>query len=146
MNIAARRILVVDDEHPATRIIKLGLERTGRYNVREENDPLAALAAAREFRPHLILLDVDMPGMDGGEVACQIQGDNQLKDVKVVFLTSLITKTEALRRNSADNFHFISKPVPPSVLISILDWLFRSGNPATESTRPQVHLNCLQVS
>jgi len=146
MNIAAQRILVVDDEQPATRIIKLGLERTGRYNVREENDPFAALATAREFRPHLILLDVDMPGMDGGEVARQIQGDKQLKDVQVIFLTGLITRTEALDRNSADNFHFLSKPVPPSVLIPVLDWLFRSERPATESTRPQVHLKCLQVS
>jgi CheY-like chemotaxis protein len=131
MNLSAQRILVVDDLRPATQIIKIQLEKTGRYLVREENNPLLALAAAREFKPDLILLDVDMPGMDGGEVARQLQGDEQSKDVPVIFLTSLITKTEALLRNSMENFHFLPKPAPPSVLISILDSLFRIGTSAS---------------
>jgi CheY-like chemotaxis protein len=51
-----KRILVVDNEPTATRMIKLNLEQTGRYAVRTENLGRRAIAAAREFRPDLILL------------------------------------------------------------------------------------------
>src|ERR1019366_1277944 len=64
-----KRILAVDDQASNTRLVKLYLERTNDYVVREENDPKAALAAAEEFQPHLILLDVKMPGLDGWDLA-----------------------------------------------------------------------------
>ncbi len=57
-----KRILVVDDDIQATRMVKWALDRTGRYEVREVNDSTRALEAAREFKPDLILLDVCMPG------------------------------------------------------------------------------------
>ena len=60
-----KRILAVDDKASSTRLVKLYLERTNDYVVREENDPKTALSAAEEFLPHLILLDVKMPGMNG---------------------------------------------------------------------------------
>ena len=61
-----KRILVVDDQASDTRLMKLYLERTNDYVVREENNARAANAAAEEFQPHLFLLDVMMPDMDGG--------------------------------------------------------------------------------
>ena len=51
----------MDDQSINTRLVKLYLERTNDYVVREENDAEAALSAAEEFQPHLILLDVMMP-------------------------------------------------------------------------------------
>jgi PleD family two-component response regulator len=51
-----KRILVVDDQASATRLVKRYLEGTNDYVVREENDPKAALSAAEEFQPQLILL------------------------------------------------------------------------------------------
>lgn len=67
------RILIVDDEHAITRMVKLNLESTGRYEVRGENSSVNALAVAREFRPDLVLLDVIMPGADGGEIAARMK-------------------------------------------------------------------------
>ena len=64
-----KRILIVDDEERFTRILRLNLGCTGRYTVRTENSALNACTTACEFRPDLILLDVMMPGLDGGEVA-----------------------------------------------------------------------------
>lgn len=58
--------MVVDDEVPFTRLLKMSLEQGGRYVVRVENDPCRALQAANQFLPQLVLMDVMMPGMDGG--------------------------------------------------------------------------------
>ena len=56
-----KRILVVDDEPAITRMVKLNLERTKKYEVRTENQGSKAIEAARDFEPHLIFLDVMMP-------------------------------------------------------------------------------------
>src|SRR2546423_5120830 len=61
MIMSKRRILVVDDETSITRLLKLNLEQTGSYEVREENLGARVLEAAREFKPDLVLLDVMMP-------------------------------------------------------------------------------------
>ena len=58
--------------------------------MREENKATYAIAAAREFKPDLILLDVIMPTMDGGDVAAHIKNDRLLKDVPIVFLTATV--------------------------------------------------------
>ena len=58
MKTQKKRILVVDDQASDSQLVKLYLERTNDYVVREENDANAALSAAEEFRPHLILLVV----------------------------------------------------------------------------------------
>jgi len=66
MKTEKKRILVVDDQASDTRLLKLYLERTNDYVVKEENNARAAISAAEQFQPHLILLDVMMPDMDGG--------------------------------------------------------------------------------
>src|SRR5678816_3367053 len=93
-----KHVLVADDQPHNTQLLKLYLERTNDYVVREENDPKAALSAAEEFQPHLILLDVMMPGMDGGELAARIQASPKLKGVPIVFLTAAVTKGEVASR------------------------------------------------
>lgn len=94
MTMAKKRILLIDDEPSFTRMLRLNLEKTGAYEVREENSGKKALATANEFKPDLILLDVIMPDADGGEVAAQIKADRNLKDVPIVFLTAVVTKKE----------------------------------------------------
>src|ERR1035437_8833345 len=94
MKTEKKRILAVDDQASNTRLLKLYLERTNDYVVREENDAKTALSAAEEFQPHLILLDVMMPGMDGGELAACFQANPKLKAVPIVFLTAAVTKRE----------------------------------------------------
>src|SRR5437016_11742975 len=73
------RILIVDNDGDSTHLVKILLERTGRYLVLEENDPTKAHQSAQNFRPDLILLDIVMPETDGGEVAAQIQADPELQ-------------------------------------------------------------------
>ena len=94
MKTEKKRILAVDDQASNTRLVKLYLERSNDYLVREVNDPKAALSAAEEFQPHLILLDLMMPGLDDGDLAACFQANPKLKAVPIVFLTSAITKGE----------------------------------------------------
>jgi len=89
---AKKRILIVDDEQSLTTLLKLNLEEFGDYEVRVENWPEDALAAAREFKPDLILLDIIMPRLPGGNVAAQIDEDPVLKNTPIVFLTAAVRK------------------------------------------------------
>jgi CheY-like chemotaxis protein len=107
-----KRILVVDDQARNTRLLKLYLEGTNDYMVREENHAKAALAAAEEFHPHLILLDVMMPGMDGGELAACFKSNPKFKAVPIVFLTAAVTKGEVAASGGSLGGHpFLAKPV-----------------------------------
>jgi DNA-binding response OmpR family regulator len=117
-----KRILVVDDEPAITRMVKLNLERTGNYKVHIENHGSHAIAAAREFRPDLILLDVMMPDMDGDEVSSQLMQDRELSRIKIVFLTAIVTRdeTEAMGSNIG-GYEFLAKPVKAKELIAMIE-------------------------
>src|SRR5271155_1338802 len=104
-----KRLLIVDDESGFTRLLKLTLEKTGRYIVREENDGTNAWLAAREFRPDIIFLDIVMPKIDGGDVAQQIRSDPSLAHVPIIFLTAIVSKTES--NSEIGGFPFLAKPV-----------------------------------
>nr|MDP2190681.1 response regulator [Rhodoferax sp.] len=117
-----KRILVVDDEPHITRMIKLVLEQTGRYEVRTENLGRRAIEAAREFRPDLILLDVMMPGMLGSEIGTQLQADPELSGIKFIFLTALVTKDEELKSKGQIGGHvFVAKPISADELCRVVE-------------------------
>ncbi len=89
-----KRVLLVDDEKSFTNLLKLNLEETGKYEVRVENWAEDAYQAARQFKPNIILLDIIMPRMPGGNVAAQLKADPETKDIPVVFLTAAVRKTQ----------------------------------------------------
>ena len=105
------RILMIDNSRDFTRAAKLGLERTGRYTVWEENDPAKAHQTAQRVKPDLILLDIAMPETDGGEVAARIESDLTLHRTPVVFLTALVTKAEAKSGLEIQGHPFLAKPI-----------------------------------
>ena len=121
METEKKRILVVDDEPSITRLLKLNLEQTNEYVVRTENDSATAVAAAEEFQPDLILLDVMMPGLDGGELASRFEANPKLKSVPIVFLTAAATKSEVYARGGKVGGHlFLAKPVELSEVVACL--------------------------
>ena len=125
-----RRILIIDDEPKFTRMVKLNLERTGEFEVREENRALSALNAAREFKPDLIILDVIMPGLDGGDVANQIKRDKELKGTPIIFLTAAVAPEESGKKGLPSGGElFLGKPVS-------LDDLIRCINERTQKDAP----------
>jgi CheY-like chemotaxis protein len=108
-NETKKRVFIVDDESGFTHLIKLTLEKTGRFIVQEENDGTKAWLAAREFAPDIIFLDVVMPKIDGGDVAQQISSDPLLRHVPIIFLTAIVSEKEG--GHMIGGFPFISKPV-----------------------------------
>ena len=121
METEKKNILVVDDQPRNTRLLKLYLEQTNAYVVMEENDPKGALAAAEKFQPHLILLDVMMPGMDGGELAARMRASRKLEGVPIIFLTAAVTKGEVeARGGQLGGFPFLAKPVVLTEVLACL--------------------------
>ena len=129
MTTKKKRILVVDDEDGVTFIVKAALEQTRNYEVVEENDPAHALLAAREFKPDLILLDVMMPGMDGGDVAAQFKSDRATRDIPIVFLTAIVSGDEVPVGGVVRGGHrYLPKPVSIAELISCIEQTVASEN------------------
>ena len=80
-------VLIADDSLVIRAVVRAGLEDEG-YRVTESIDGLAALEECRRNPPDVILLDVEMPGIDGFQVLHALKSDAELKDIPVVFLTS----------------------------------------------------------
>jgi len=80
----ATRLLLVDDDPKIVRLLERGLAYEG-FEVRSVADGNAALAAARDYRPHLVLLDIAMPGPDGFEVCRRLRLDGE---VPIIMLTA----------------------------------------------------------
>ena len=127
MKTTKKRILLVDDEKIITRLLKLNLEETDRYIVRVENLAGGAVAAAEQFQPDLILLDIMMPGINGGDLAQLFKDNAQLKCVPVVFLTAAATKREvSAKEGSIGGLPFLAKPVDvPEVIRCIEKYITR---------------------
>ena len=109
-----QRILIVDDDRKISGLVRFFLDRRGGYEVREENHSHAALSAARSFQPDLVVLDVDMPGKDGGEVAAELRRDPQLREKPILFLSSLIGRGES---RTSEGQCYLAKSAEPQELL-----------------------------
>lgn len=108
---APKRVLVIDDNPASTRLTRLTLERIATCSILELNHSLRALDTAQSFRPDLVLLDVEMPGLDGATVWRQLRADPGLRRVPIIFLTSLVTEAEASLRRFDGNTRVLAKPL-----------------------------------
>jgi CheY-like chemotaxis protein len=117
-----KRILIVDDDVACARILKTGLERIGSYEVRTEHRATHAMPAAQEFEPDMIMLDVCMIDGDGGDVAFALRNDKQLRNIPIVFLTSIVSENEVqsgyVQRGS---FPFLAKPARLERVIACIE-------------------------
>ena len=84
-----KKILVVDDDEAILDYLQAKIG--GRYDIVSTNAPEHVIKLARKEGPSLILCDVDMPGMDGGDVSAALFGDDKVRDIPVLFLTGLVT-------------------------------------------------------
>ena len=116
-----RRILIVDDDSNCRHLVKILLERSGPYLVLEENDATKADRTAHNFKPDVILLDIVMPKMDGGELATQIEADRELHDTPIIFLTALVTHGEAKSGLHIQGHPLVAKPISIPELIDAIE-------------------------
>jgi CheY-like chemotaxis protein len=91
---AKKRILLVDDDQSV--LVYLGAKLARHYDIVSTLDPYQAITLARSGQPDLILCDLDMPGMSGGEVASALHADPATAEIPLMYLTSLVSP-DALR-------------------------------------------------
>jgi CheY-like chemotaxis protein len=116
------RILIVDDDVSVSQLVAIMLEKTKLYTTALESRPHLALKTACNFKPQLVLLDVDMPGLDGGDVANQFRADPTLRDVPIIFFTSLISPSDASETMIIrGGERFLPKPIDAGMLIRSIE-------------------------
>jgi DNA-binding response OmpR family regulator len=127
------KILIIDDEVAFTDLMRMNLEKTGNFDVRVENQSNLALRAAREFDPDVILLDIVMPGMDGGDLSARFKEHPKLKDTPVIIISALVANNETADdavAMSGDQI-IVAKPVRMEKLRKSIDFALASqtGSP-----------------
>ncbi len=121
------KILLVDDEPDILEIVSYNLSAEG-YQVITAKNGLEALDKASKHKPHLIILDVMMPEMDGIEACERIRQQSQFKDTIITFLTARGEDYSQVAGFDAGADDYITKPIKPKVLVSKVKALLRRLN------------------
>jgi two-component system alkaline phosphatase synthesis response regulator PhoP len=132
MNLEDIRILIVDDEPDILEFVTFNLQNEKIQTRTAENGKLA-VEVAQKFVPHLILMDIMMPEMDGIEACRAIRAIKELKQTLIVFLTARDEDFIQITSFDAGGDDFIAKPIKPKVLISKIKSLIRRFDKPEES-------------
>ncbi len=116
---SGHRLLVVDDNEDAAESLATLLRLQG-YEVRVARDGPCALSMATSYRPHMVFLDIGMPGMDGYEAARRIREQPDLKNVVLAALTGWGQQEDRRRTAEAGFDHHLVKPIEPHTLERLL--------------------------
>ena len=118
------KILLVDDEPDIIEIIKFNLEKKG-YHVFTASDGLEAIKIAEKIIPHLIIMDVMMPNMDGIEACEQLRKDSKFSNTIIMFLSARGEDFSYVAAFEAGADDYVTKPIKPKVLVSKVKALLR---------------------
>lgn len=115
-----QRILVVDDNATAAKILQLLLSKLGEHDIHVAADGLEALDKARQIRPEIVFLDIGLPSMDGYEVARLMRAEQHLKEVRIVALTGYGQESDRERSAEAGIDVHLVKPAGLEELEAVL--------------------------
>ena len=118
------RILLVDDEPDILEIVGYNLKKEG-YEITTANDGVQAIEKAIKHKPHLIIMDVMMPNMDGIEACGKIREIPELCKTIITFLTARAEDYSQIAGLEAGADDYITKPVKPKILLSKVKALLR---------------------
>jgi CheY-like chemotaxis protein len=110
-----KTIVMIDDEEDFCHFVKLNLEKNGRFRVYTATRGSDGISLIGQVNPDLILLDIVMPDMDGGEVAFNLKKDGETKDIPIIFITAILQPAEEDKLRG--KHHFLSKPITPDRLV-----------------------------
>ena len=133
------RILIVDDEVTFAKMLRFNLEAVAGYEVDCENSSTRVVDHALEFQPDLILLDIVMPGLDGGTLKHQLESHPRLRQIPIIFVTALVSKEDAAGGLFVESggHSMLPKPVELSHLIQAIESKLANPSPANPLSRPQ---------
>jgi two-component system alkaline phosphatase synthesis response regulator PhoP len=122
-----QRILTIDDEPGVGILLKRVLEETGLYSVASESDAFRAVWRARAFRPDILLIDINMPGQTGIEIALQLRSEPWLRFRPIIFFTGLETRETPRALELGDGLtEFLAKGVSSETVIATVGRLLAS--------------------
>ena len=113
------RILVADDNRDAAESLSAMLELYG-HDVRTVHDGAAAVKAANEFQPHIALLDIGMPTLNGYEVCRRLRSGSGNADMTVIAITGWSQPMDHQLSREAGFDHHLVKPVDPVALVALI--------------------------
>lgn len=119
------RIMVIDNEEGFAETVKVNLEEQGLYEVKVETRGSRALDSIREFRPHMVFLDIIMPDLDGVEIDRQMRRSIDLAGIPVVFLTALVRDAEVNVALAGGQRSYMSKPVTTQQLVECINRILK---------------------
>lgn len=131
------KILIVDDELDIQEIIQYNLSKEG-FQVSVASNGKEGLAQIEDFKPHLILLDIMMPEMDGVEVCRVIRSNKAYNDILIAFLTARNEDYSQIVALDVGGDDYITKPIRPKVLISRIKALLRRSEQLKESESEKI--------
>lgn len=144
MNNNEHKILLVDDEQDILEFLSYNLKKEG-YNIFTANNGKEAVTVARKENPHLIILDVMMPDMDGIETCREIREIPGLKDVMIAFLTARSEDYSQIAGFDVGADDYINKPIKPRVLISRIKALLRRGASSDATKTDKVEIGGIKI-
>jgi two-component system alkaline phosphatase synthesis response regulator PhoP len=115
---------LVDDEPDILEIVRFNLDKEG-YQIEMASNGLEALKVAKKFLPHLIILDIMMPNLDGIETCELMRQDDRFQETIVMFLTARGEDYSYVAAFDAGADDYVTKPVKPKVLVSKVKGLLR---------------------
>lgn len=122
-----KRILLVDDEKDILEFLSYNLEKEG-YTVTTAHSGVKAIKEAKRFHPHIIVLDIMMPNMDGIETCKQLRQYAELKDAIIVFLTAKSEEYTEIKGFDSGADDYITKPIKPKAFVSRINALMRRAD------------------
>lgn len=131
----AFRVLVVDDDPDVAMYTRTVLERRAGCVVRELNDPRLARAAVDEFRPDVVVTDIEMPGMTGLDLLATLRADQPA--LPVVVMTAHVSVDYALGALRSQADEFLTKPVSAATLADTVLRLAEKGRSSREASKPR---------
>jgi len=112
-----KRILMVEDTEDNRQILR-DLFAATDYELIEANDGAAGLAMAQTHRPDLILMDIQLPGLDGYETTRRIKADAALRHIPVIAVTSYALSGDETKARAAGCDAYVTKPFSPRLLLA----------------------------
>jgi CheY-like chemotaxis protein len=127
-------ILIVDDNPLNVKLVRVVLLTSG-YDVRTCADAESALEALQSFRPEAILMDIQLPGMDGLELTRRLKADPETRDITIIALTAYAMKGDEEKARAAGCDGYLTKPIDTAVFPSLLaGYLCRTRSSSLKTT------------